>query len=427
MRPALVVALVAALAPPAHAGNQDLYGFGARGPGLSGAAVAFARGYEAIWYNPAGLVEGGGRAFSFGFQSTSFDLSIDSPRPDELEGITDENTISGVTLGVNVILPLKGALEDRIALGLGLYFPTKTLLSAEIPRPFTPQFSLVTDRARSLSISAGIAVRITDWLRLGAGVRALAGLTGFIEVGPNELGRIGSNVEDELVARYTPLVGLTALPHETVAIGLAFRGALGGKFELPVNAELGASLPLEVPEIRIAGMAVYDPAQVALHLGWKPLSRLSVEAGVTWRRWSDFPLPIENTTVALPAQPEPDFEDTFAPRIGLESPWSIGAFQLTGRLGYAWEPTPVPDQTGRHTFLDSDRHVASAGFGFAYENDGFRIDLDLYGQVHLMAPRHAVKVLEGGDGVAATADPGFPWIGHEGTIASFGAFLGVQL
>jgi long-chain fatty acid transport protein len=415
---------------PAHAGNQDLYGFGARGPALGGASVAFARGFEAIWYNPAGLVDGGARAFTIGFQATSFDLEVLSPRPESVEGAADQEPISGVTLGVNVVIPLTGWLQDRIALGLGLYIPTQTLLSAQIPRPYSPQFSLVADRARTLSISAAIAFEFTEWLRLGVGVRALAGLTGLIEVAPNELGAIGSNVEDQLVARYSPLIGIWAAPHPDVAIGLAFRGALGGTFDLPVRADLGDALPLQVPELRIAGMAVYDPGQISAHIGWKPNEHISVESGITWRQWSEFPTPIENSTVALPAQPPLDFRDTIAPRIGFESPWDLGSWRLTGRLGYAWEPTPVPDQTDQHNFLDSDRHVVGWGLGVGYGAPGerFRVDIDLYGQVHVLSERFATKDLDiPGDAFTATDNKGFPWIGHSGRIVSFGAAVAVQL
>ncbi len=433
-RPEPLLVAVLLLSTPALAGNQDLYGFGVRGPGMSGASVAFPRGFESVWYNPAGLVIGGGRSFAFGIQTTSFNLEIDTPRPEDVAGIEDERHISGVTFGVNVRLPLLGALKDRIAIGLGLYIPTSTLLSARIPQPYTPQFSMVADRARTVSIQVALGVKIAEWLQVGAGVRALAALTGRIQVQPNELGRLGGNVEDELVARYAPAVGAVGRPHPDWAIGLVWRGAIGGVFDLPVEADLGDDLPLDIPALRIAGTAVYDPAQLALHLGWQPMEKLSIEAGVTWRRWSNAPVPIENTTEALPAQEPLNYSDTFAPRIGAEGHFDFGAWRLATRGGYAFEPTPVPDQTGRHNFLDTDRHVISLGLGVGYgagdpeDDSAFRIDLDLYGQVHIMAPRHFTKTfLEGDAGVSITDNAGYPWIGADGTILSAGASLAVHL
>lgn len=428
----VLAATVMTLCGTAHAGNQDLYGFGARGPGLSGAAVAFPRGFEAIYYNPAGLVLGGARTFSIGFQATSFDLNVASPRPDDVASATDEPLISGITLGIDVRLPLEGILKDRIAIGLGLYIPTDTLLSAEIASPGGPQFSLVADRARAVVVQAGLAVKIGPWLSLGGGIRALAGLRGFIDVGPNDLGRIGSTVEDELIAEYGGVVGFVARPHPTIAVAAAWRGALGGPYSLPINAQLGDSgIPIQVPPINLAGTAVWDPQQVAMHIGYQPLDELTIEVGVTWKQWSATPIPIENTTAAIPPQEPLEFEDTWVARLGIESELLFAEhWRFAARGGYAFEPSPVPDQTGQHNFLDGDRHIVSIGLGTGYglgDESAFRVDLDFYAQVHVMAPRTFVKEVPAGKPVILSDNAGFPWIGAAGTIVSFGTVLEVQL
>jgi hypothetical protein len=373
---------------------------------------------------------GGRRTFSLGFQATAFDLSIKSPRPADVVGIAEQEAISGVTLGVQVRLPLRGALKDRIALGFGLYIPTKTLLSAEIPAPYTPQFSLIANRARSLSIQAGLAVEVAPWLRIGAGVRALAGLQGRIAVAPNELGRLGSEVEDELVARYAEIVGLQAIPHSRWSIGLVWRGALGGDYDLPVDSELGEDLPLQIPSIQIAGTAVADPGQLALHLGWKPLPGLRMETGVTWKHWKPYPLPIQNATAASPAQAPLLFQDTFVPRFGLETEHAANdSWSIQTRTGYAFEPTPVPEQTAEHTFLDGHRHIISLGLGIDYrapEESHFGLTMNFYGQLHLMQPRTFVKALPTG-AVPVSENAAFPWISAGATIWSGGCVLEVQL
>ncbi len=417
-------------APNAQAGHQDLYGFGVRGPGLGGASIAFPRGFESIYYNPAGLVLGGERVFSIGFQTTSFDLGVRSPRLEEVAGVAEEDPIHGVTLGIAVRLPLLGILKDRIALGLGLYIPSQTLLSARIPRPYSPQFSLVGDRARSIAIKFGLGLKLTEWLRVGASLRALATLQGFIKVGPTVTGSLGSEVEDELVASYAAVVGVVINPKPRWAIGIVWRMALGAKFELPITADLsgGTGLPLEIPTLQIAGSAVYDPQQAAIHAGWKPIDELSIELGLTWKHWSAFPLPLENTTNAVPEQEPLDFSDTIVWRIGVESEQQFGPWRFAARGGYTYEPTPVNEQMGRHTFLDSDRHILSLGLGTGWQSDGrFRVNLDVSAQMHFMVPRNFVKQLGGGDAIGVTADLGFPWIGMEGRIFSFGTVLEVQL
>lgn len=416
--------------PAADAGNQDLYGFGARGPALGGAVIAFPRGFEAIYYNPAGIIIGGARTFSVGFQSTAFKLGVRSPRSADVAGIADEDAIHGVTLGIAVRLPLLGALRDRIALGLGLYVPTETLLSARIPRPYSPQFSLIGDRARSVAIKFGIGLKITEWLRLGVSLRALAGLSGFIDVGPTVTGTLGSEVEDELIAEYAAVVGAVLNPSPRWAIGIVWRMALGASYDLPITADLatGTGIPLEVPRISVQGTATYDPQQAALHVGWQPIDELTVELGVTWKHWSAFPVPIENSTTAVPEQEPIEFTDTIVPRVGIESEMEFGRWRLAVRGGYHLEPSPVGDQPGRHTFLDGDRHIVSLGLGTGWRGEGsFRVKLDVSGQVHFMVPRNFVKELGEEDVVPVTGDAGFPWIGMDGTIFSIGTTLEVQL
>ena len=425
---ALVTVALLAISLPASAGNQNLYGFGTRGPAMSGAVVAFAQGFEAIYYNPAGITIGGRRAFTLGFQATGFDLQVKSPRPEALEGLTREEPISGVVLGFNVSLPLLGVLKDRISLGVGFYIPTNTLLSARIPEPYAPQFGLIGDAARALSIQAALGIRIMDWLRIGGSVRVLAGLTGFIDVAPNELGVVTSRVEDELVARYGGSVGIIGTPHPDVKLGLVWRSELGGAFDLPITAKLGANIPIEIPPLRVAGTAAWDPMQVALHIGWEALPGFRIETGLTWKDWTTFPTPVENATTALPPQEPIEFSHTFVPRLGLEySASPADGWNLVGRLGYAFEPSPVGEQTGQHNFLDGDRHISSAGFGFGWGTPSFRFDLDLYGALHVMTPRTFVKSLFEGEAVVVSDNAGYPWIGVQGLIWSTGVSVEVQL
>ncbi len=58
------------------------------------------------------------------------------------------------------------------------------------------------------------------------------------------------------------------------------------------------------------------------------------------------------------------------------------------RLGYYYEPSPVPTQNGRFNILDNDQHVVSAGLGIAtryLEKYGLRYDL-LF-QAHVLEDR----------------------------------------
>jgi long-chain fatty acid transport protein len=58
------------------------------------------------------------------------------------------------------------------------------------------------------------------------------------------------------------------------------------------------------------------------------------------------------------------FHDTFSTRIGFE--WLAAERRHTTwrlRGGYAYEPSPAPEQRGETNFVDNDKHTFSAGLG----------------------------------------------------------------
>ncbi len=57
------------------------------------------------------------------------------------------------------------------------------------------------------------------------------------------------------------------------------------------------------------------------------------------------------------------FRDTLTPRVGISYDAPLGRHSLALRVGYHWDPSPVPAPRGVTTFIDADRHVASVGAG----------------------------------------------------------------
>ena len=61
------------------------------------------------------------------------------------------------------------------------------------------------------------------------------------------------------------------------------------------------------------------------------------------------------------------------------------------RLGYVYEQTPVPAQTGITNFVDTDRHTVSAGAGLTLNQPGSvlagSVTLDLHGQLSILPTR----------------------------------------
>ena len=87
--------------------------------------------------------------------------------------------------------------------------------------------------------------------------------------------------------------------------------------------------------------------------------------------------------------------DSFSPRGSAEYRFATGELAWAVRAGYAFEPTPVPDQTGLTSFADNDRHLIAGGLGLTL--DGFQpilekpITFDLAVQWHHLVERLTIK------------------------------------
>lgn len=418
----------------ALASPVDLFGFGARAQGLAGAVGATVEGYDSIYYNPGGLAFAERPSFAFGYQYGSFDLRYRVGDGDMVQSPAID--APALNIGFGVPIPFGGALKDRLAIGLGFTIPQTSIFIADIERPFDPTFIVVENRAQTVSIQAALSVRITDAIAVGFGTIALAELDGQIDVAPTASGRLGAQVKDELVADYAFVAGamLRLMPREVVPIkgaaprrlfgvrvGLTYRGESRADFKLPINADLGESFGIPIPEILVEGTAQYDPQEVSLEVAVRPLDMLGVSLGATWEAWSSFPIPIGYAAVpeGTPPQPPPDFHDTFAFKLGVEGDFALTPeLALRPRLGFAYEPSPAPDQSGRHNHLDGDRAIFALGVGLQWGP----VRLDLAGQLHDIAERSAEKGEDIGDD-----NPGFPAITGTGHILFGAVEIGVEL
>ncbi len=392
------------LAGLAHASAPDLFGYGARAEALAGAATSSASGHAAVLHNAGALAFDTRPTFSVGYQRAELALTLN-------DADHDARAATATFLGFGLPLPFGGFLKDRIALGAAFVIPTNSVLVADVPRPDEPRFVLVEARAQTVSLSGALAVRITEWLGVGAGFLALSELEGAIDVAPNQEGRIGSQARDQLVAAYAPLVGMQLNLPWTLRFGAEWRDESSARFTLPITADLGEGFTIPVPTLNVVGVAQYDPMHVAAELSGRAAGIL-LAGGATWKRWSAFPNPIEYTAVPAdyPAQPEPDFEDTVELRLGAERPFEVGPTVLTARAGYQYAPTPAPEQAGLHSYLDSDRHLVAAGFGVAWS----RLRFDAALQWHHLAERTHTKA----DGAELV---------HSGDIYGFSLEAGIEL
>jgi long-chain fatty acid transport protein len=377
----------------AQASEPEMFGMGARSPGLAGTGVADAEGYDATYANPAGLIAPTRRRLTLGYVHAGYRLDLDGKhRP--------VDTTDGLVLGADLPLPFGGVLRDRIALGLGFYFPFGVVNRARAPFPDEPRLALLDARTQVVSVLVAGGFHVHERIDVGVGVLALAALVGRINIAYLG-GRITTVAEEQLTTSLSPIVGIRARALRSLRVGAVFRGESKSTYDIEITNTLGARLPLTLPTLRIAGQAQYDPMQAAIEASWAPLRWLVVDGGVTWKHWSGFGLPTENATLGAPPQTLPGFVDTAVPRLAAEATARWAHLSLQGRTGYFFEPSGARGPT----LLDADRHVLTFGAGLSWSGRRTALQLDGFVQWHHLQPNAHVR----------------------GDFAAFGFTIGVDL
>ncbi|HEY8075094.1 MAG TPA: hypothetical protein VIF62_13315 [Labilithrix sp.] len=391
-----------------HASPEDLFGYGTRTSAMGATGVAHATGYEAAFHNPAGAAGIHADKLTLGFMGATFRLNAVG---DGLPGRISSEAARGTYIGAELPLPLGGVLAKRIGIALAFYEPTDVVVRGRVLYPEKTQFPILPDRAQSVTIRAGIGADIGYGIRVGAGFAALAEIMGDVVAATDATGRVGTKVEDQLVATYAPVFGATyALPlkgPEIWRVGVVYRGTLDARFSVIID---GSKLStLNIPLFNISGTAQYDPAQFAVEIA--RIEELNVLAAqFTFKRWSSFPGILEPTVVCTEGgpgacgltPPKIDWRDTFVVRIGADQGFELQkGLVLHARSGAFFETSPLPsslpgadayDIPSKTTvtlptrYFDSDRLALTFGTGLAIAKP-VPIDLDLFVQYHYLLPR----------------------------------------
>ena len=403
----------------ALASPEDLFGYGAHSSAMAGTGTATSSDFEAAYTNPGLLSRITRPKLTLGLMGATFDEEVTGVG---LPGRIEDRSAHGIDIGADLPIPLGGILKNRVAGALAFYTPSDVVVRGRILYPEIPQFPLLSDRAQCLAIRMGIGIDIGNGIRIGGGFAALAEIVGTVVVATDASGKVGTQIDDQLVATYAPIIGASwehpvkLLGHSgTLRAGAVFRGALAARFSVSIDATKLSSIA--IPVFDIAGLAQYDPLQGGLEVAWND-AKWTFVVGATWKHWSDYAGPLEPTLPALDV-PKPDFSDTVVPRAGIERTFALGngaAFRARG--GYFFEPTPVgshlpssqtyniPTQSLVSVptrYFDADRHVFTAGMGVSVKKP-LPLDVDAYAQVHVLAPRTMTLDAGAADGSTSTAN-----------------------
>ncbi|MCA9544298.1 MAG: TonB-dependent receptor [Myxococcales bacterium] len=371
-----LLVLGAALAgTPARASLFDAYGFGARAASMAGAHAAFADDYTGVFYNPGALAQRKRAHVGLGVDGLFPDLGLTyaDGRPDEAPPAAMPDPNVGAHLGV--LFPLGGLIENRVALGIGLFLPAIQVTRVEALDPQTPQAYRYGALPDKLNLAVAAAFELAPGWAVGAGFHFLGGLDGTADVQLDLLTQrfTRKDLRVDVTGAAGLTLGLHVQPTDTLRLGLSFRDDLRLDYRLLTRIDL---LDTGLLEADIRGVALYTPQQYTLGVAWAARADLDLTADVVWSRWSQAPDPAAVFKVVLDGEPlglgeleaattpvDLAAQDTLAPRLGAEwrpaEGWAV-------RGGYAWQPTPLPAQTGFANYVDSDTHQLGLGGGVTF-------------------------------------------------------------
>ena len=349
---ALAVALVAGAAS-AHAGGFILNDHGAKATGRADAVTATVTDGSAIFYNPAGVGAAEGTHVYVGGSLILPSASFTEDRT----GVTTD-TDSGYAITPTAYFHTD--TNEMIRVGLGFYTPFGSTIEWPADAPHTDV--LRKTQLRTFFITPVVGLDLGRWvpgLTFGGGVDFVPATveierdiffgeeTGSVQLGGNGIG-FGGRVGLQYRAEAVP--GLSAGVAWRSKVAIDFDGT--GDFDadapfrsaLPPDGDISTRLTL--PQSVLAGVA-YTAGD------------FEIEANLQWVDWSE----LDTIDIRLPddsiAVDDRQYKDAFTPRLGVE--YQLRPIPLAVRAGYAYDPTPIPDERLTVSLPDIDRHVVSVG------------------------------------------------------------------
>ncbi len=356
-----------------YAGNVQTFGIGAKATAMGEAVSAYADDVFATYYNPAGLTLLDKKVFTAGamvFDSTckisDFEIIKNGTKVSDIkEEFTSENDLlfKGT---IGFAMPL----NDTFYFGIASYSPYGFHIEWDKDPEKNPGaiYAWKSYYGRQV-VSPTLGIKLSDSLSVGFGVsigKSVSEASKTILFEASNPKSILNNsflileTTDDTNVSYN--AGLMYQPVEWLSMGLTYRGKTETEFEgdatlILVNGTVKkgtAEFVFDHPESVQGGIRYIGES-------------VSVEFDLTWTNWASHKDQVEY--VDFPSLPtfsksfphERNWEDTVQYKIGLE--WSLtDSFAL--RTGFAYDPTPIVDETFDFGWPDTDRSTFNIGFGW---------------------------------------------------------------
>ena len=437
----------------------DEFGASCKSIAVGQAFTAVADDFSAAYYNPAGLTQVEsifevtlGYFYAKPMAKASMEYGPDRYDNDLSTHISGQRSSRGAIIGMASDLDFESVVKaypwfQRFAFGMVFWLNLPEILSYHTgPEAYRPHFLRWDASFALMSIVNSLACEITPWLSVGTGVfvsqKVYTKEHNMSAVNKSTFFSLPGTVPDEVIGTRVsvwskaevfavPLAGILIKPpigprKDKVSLGLTWRkgqkvhhGRGRMKVGFGLENENGSfDWYLFLNEGYKSAIVGFQPNQITGALAIRLIKGLLVSTDLTWKDWSKY-------VDYLELRPNPSFEDTYVPRVGIEyafapnlsGRWLRWLELIAIRAGYFFEPTPVPaeDDINHRNILDTDMDVISTGLQFDYSTwDGWlHHSVEAYYQIHLLRKRYLPK----------TEDPWFGPVRLSGQVWSFGVSL----
>ena len=437
-----------ALAPRrADANPLDVFGLGSRHAAQANAGAATIDDADALYYDPAGLVEHPGVEIDLGAIGAYSHLRIGN----DFASLSDP---VGAQVAMRAPLPLAGPLADRIVVGLALHLLPGNVARVIAPAPDQPFYPLYGDRLSRIVVLPGLAVRLPHGFAIGAAANVLAGLTGTISAAEGATRAIDARVDERVPTIVRAIAGVTWQAAPAWRLAAVYREQFAVPFATTATTEVAG----EPIDLDLSANGQFTPDEVVLGVGWSP-GPVVVSLDLQWSAWSEWSGPYVHVDSELPLigpvpgqSPQLSYSNTYAVRLGFETTLPAGDDGWIWRGGYSFETSPIPkSQPGVTNLLDGPKNTIALGAGYAWPHAargrGFRLDAHVMSQ--FVGKRTITKQIWDGTGTYDPAttlrdevtddpnnpatlgpqisNPGYPSLRSGGEVVSAGVSMTVGL
>ncbi|CAN5297297.1 outer membrane protein transport protein [soil metagenome] len=359
----LAAVLLASVATPTLAGSYYLQEQSARAAGRAYSGEAADTGVSSLWWNAASIARSG-REVYVGAHGLLIDSDVDNagsfityPGGTNVPVRGQAHNIDPIESGVVPNFAISTPIGDRFAVGLAVQAPYNFTTKYE-PTSFA-RYDALTSELRSANVSVVGAMKVNDWLDIGAGFDAMyvdAKLTSAV---PNlsPLLPDGNNALEGNGWDYGWNVGAQA-HFSKFDLGLSYRSEIEHELDgdIAITGLLG---PIAAGNFTGSGTASFNTpwfasASVRYHVN----DKLTLNAQVNRIGWSEF----DAIRVAYGAGQGDtivqDYNDVTTGAIGFDYAMND---TVTFRGGVGYDPTPTKDGERTARIPDADRWLFSGG------------------------------------------------------------------